>query len=356
MIKSLKINRFKLFDSLLIKNFSRITLIGGKNNVGKTSLLEALFTFYDRSNPKITLRQLSWRGVHSVPLIPEAVWAPIFKDFDFFNPIDIEVDDSKKRERLRIRYNSKYQKEIRVKPPVRPDSPPQIFTEEKPTSTVALDFIYYVNNREKGKAHVVLDIGQIGIDIDKLVKAKNAIFFASGVPRNPNTDAERFGVLDIHGQVDYVVDVMKIIEPKLKSLSSITQWNTSMIHGDIGLAKKIPVPYMGEGTVKLLSYVLAIASNENGIVLIDEFENGLHYSLLPEVWQVIAKTALEYKCQVILTTHSYETIKAMTEGLSNDQMNHCSYIRLDREKDDIVPKSYTSDMLQSAIDREWEIR
>ena len=37
------IENFKGFDRLKLENFSRITVIGGKNNTGKSSILEALF-------------------------------------------------------------------------------------------------------------------------------------------------------------------------------------------------------------------------------------------------------------------------------------------------------------------------
>ncbi len=356
MIKKLKINRFKLFESLEVDNFSRVTVLGGKNNVGKTSLLEAIFTFYDRANPEVTLRQLSWRGVNIVALTPEAMWAPIFKDFEMSMPIDIEVHEAKKRERLRIRLNSKYQKRLQVRKPAVRGGPIQIKTEQYAAPTVALDFIYSVAGKEKGLTHIIMDQGQLDMHIDKTFPSKGAVMYPTGIPINPNEDAERFGKIDVVGRLDELKDIIKIIEPRLKSLSSITQAGLSIIHGDIGLPKKIPIPYMGEGVSKLMAYLLAILTTENGIVLIDEIENGMHYSVLPEVWKAICGAAKRSNCQVVITTHSYEAIEAMQETLQDEKKPILSYIRLDRVDNEIVPQYYDPDMLLAAFERKWEVR
>ncbi len=49
MIQSLKIRNFKNLSGLNIPKLSRINLISGKNNVGKSSLLEAISMYVDDS-------------------------------------------------------------------------------------------------------------------------------------------------------------------------------------------------------------------------------------------------------------------------------------------------------------------
>jgi len=73
MITKLKIDGFKGFKQLEISKLSRITLLGGRNNVGKTSILEALFMFYDRLNPQMILRQFAWRGIGTIAFEPESM-------------------------------------------------------------------------------------------------------------------------------------------------------------------------------------------------------------------------------------------------------------------------------------------
>ena len=51
MITKLSLENFKGFKYLEVPETSTITLIGGQNNIGKTSLLEGIFLFYDVGNP-----------------------------------------------------------------------------------------------------------------------------------------------------------------------------------------------------------------------------------------------------------------------------------------------------------------
>jgi hypothetical protein len=94
-------------------------------------------------------------------------------------PIDIEVNDTKKRERLRIKLNPKYQKKIMVRKPFTPGAPKQISTDQLATSIVALDFVYYVGDKEKGLAHLLLDQSGLGIDIEMLAASNNSVMFPS---------------------------------------------------------------------------------------------------------------------------------------------------------------------------------
>ncbi|MDI6791627.1 MAG: AAA family ATPase [bacterium] len=122
------------------------------------------------------------------------------------------------------------------------------------------------------------------------------------------------------------------------------------------LTRKIPVAYMGEGVSRLLSIILAIATSGDGIVIIDECENGIHYSAMPKIWEAIALAARENNCQVIGTTHSYECLEAAYNGISGDLANDFSYIRIDRTKDKITAKYFDHDLLKVAIDTNMEVR
>jgi AAA15 family ATPase/GTPase len=113
---------------------------------------------------------------------------------------------------------------------------------------------------------------------------------------------------------------------------------------------------MGESTAKLLSIMLAIATSRSGFVLIDELENGVHYSVHSKLWPLLITFSKRYDCQLFLTTHSYELIKSLKDAVAEKDDEYLSYVRLDRTQDNILPKTYHLDMLFSAIERDWEIR
>ncbi|CAB5495048.1 hypothetical protein THERMOT_232 [Bathymodiolus thermophilus thioautotrophic gill symbiont] len=49
-IKNIKIEKFKCFENFKAKGFSRVNLITGKNNVGKTAFMEACFLLSNSFN------------------------------------------------------------------------------------------------------------------------------------------------------------------------------------------------------------------------------------------------------------------------------------------------------------------
>lgn len=358
MITKLSIQGFKGFEKLEVSRLSRITLLGGRNNVGKTSLLEALFMFLDRLNPQMILRQFAWRGVGSIAFDPEAMWAPVFYDYDLNRKITIVAAVNGNEERMTIRFNPQYV------PPSIPASttgtaitPRQIRTDQKPEPSYALD-ISYDNKRMKNQtAHLLMGVNGIGIHIDKAnLDSRRAAFLGVRVPANPSDDAQKFGQLDILGKQEKIVDFLRIIEPNLKSLSSVAMGEISMIHGDIGLSRKIPVAYLGDGVSRLLSIILAIATSRNGIVIIDECENGIHYSAMPKIWEAVAKAAREYDCQVIGTTHSYECLEAAYNGIPVDLRNDFSYVRIDRTDSGTTAKCFDYELLKTAIETNMEVR
>ena len=60
MIEAVTLENFRLFRHIHLDGLAPITLVGGQNNIGKTSLLEALFLFHDRLNPEMVLRLHGW--------------------------------------------------------------------------------------------------------------------------------------------------------------------------------------------------------------------------------------------------------------------------------------------------------
>ena len=139
-------------------------------------------------------------------------------------------------------------------------------------------------------------------------------------------------------------------------LEVIPRGNIPIIHGDLGSDRLIPLPLLGEGMNKLCSYGLAISNAENGFVLIDEIENGLHYSVLEKIWKGIIHLARKSNVQVITTTHSEECIRAAHSSMSDEKEYELKLHRLDRVDEGIEVTTYDKDTLGPAIDQGFEVR
>lgn len=368
IIKHIQVKNFKGISDLSIDDFSRINLIGGRNNVGKTSLLESLFLFHDRYNPHMFLRLHGWRGIQSVELTPEAMWMPIFSVYDMKSDIEISIDmDNGEKNKLTFHFNEKYsKKEMPQGNFLGFGHPPRIKTNTTPAISTALDIVYKLTKNKKDNlevAHLCIDsISGIEMQFDFNFKtpASEAVFIASSMRNNPNEDAIRFGKIDVIGKIKEVIEFIKdSIEPRLEDLSIVPFADqSSVIHAKLeGIDRKIPVAHMGEGMARLISIILTISTNRNGYIFIDEIENGIHYSALSKMWSGIAKAAEKYNCQVFATTHSYECLESVVAGLTDENLqNNFRYIRLERDSENLCSFTYPFDELSASISHKWEIR
>jgi AAA15 family ATPase/GTPase len=82
MIKKNSVFNFKVLRGLENVSLNKITLIGGRNNAGKSSLLEALFLYVDRKNADVFNRLSAWRGIAGVRIAPDSIWGPYFYNLD----------------------------------------------------------------------------------------------------------------------------------------------------------------------------------------------------------------------------------------------------------------------------------
>ncbi len=312
--------------------------------------------FHDRLNPQMILRQFAWRGIGSIAFDPEFMWAPAFNNYDLKKSVTILAVVDGQEETMRIDFNPQYVPVSISAGGGGQRKPAHIRTDQKPEPAGSLD-ITYNGIAKNQKAHLVMGGEGLGIHIDSAsIKSRQATFLGARTPISPFEDAQRFGQLDILGKQNKIVEFLKIIEPDLKSLSSVAMGENSLIHGDIGLARKIPVAYMGDGISRLLSIILAIATSSNGIVFIDEFENGIHYSAMPKIWEALAKAAREYNCQIVATTHSYECLESAYSAMSGELSDDFSYVRIDKNHNKTTAKCFDYDLLKVAFETNMEVR
>jgi len=365
MIKRIRLQNFKVFQHTDLSGFSEVTLIGGHNNIGKTSLLEAIFLFYDFADAGMFFRHLNWRGLQLQAADTEVLFAPAFYNLDMKQPIAIEVWDDIYQATLDMAFNP-----LSTLQSVNVDftTVGQIFS---PAPTVSMSYSFDLHYQLAGgkNEHITLAVKQSLTNVSIQFEPNPTTIIPDPLRRtviclplqfkpNSQEDVVRFSKLDVERKNARVIEFLRILEPQLEGISSVVQPATAELYADVtGMTTKIPVPLLGDGMRRLLSIILAIASAPRGIVLIDEIDAGLHYSVLPKVWQSIFQAAREFQCQIIATTHSYECLQAAHEGSqATGAQSIFSYIRLEKPGSDVIGKPYTHEILGAALAQGWEIR
>lgn len=358
MYHSFEVNNYRCFSKLALAKLERVNLIAGKNNVGKTALLEALFLHCGAYNPELALRVNAFRGIESIKVEfgrwAETPWDSLFREFDSSKSIElIGEDDLTGRRILRLKTVLGSEELARISHSFRYDLEKSEGASPSPVQVLELE---YEEGERRGRYYLILDPKAVKIEPIPPAPPFPAFFQGARMRIPFREEAERFGRLEIHGKQDVVLQVLQLIEPRLKRLAVVVVAGEPMLHGDIGAGRLMPLPVMGEGMVRLASLVLHIGNAPNGVVLVDEFENGLHHSILPKVWRAIGEVARQFNTQVFATTYSWECIVAAHRAFSESERYDFRLHRLERVDETIRVVTYDQEALEAAIETGLEVR
>ena len=365
MFNTIKIHNYKGIVDLELFKVPQILLIGGSNNIGKSTLLEAIFLVLDRFNPDLLSRHFHFRGISGIPITSDSWWRPIFRNYDFSNTIKIELSDTKSKSLVfTIDYDPSYKmqqaQQATIIPAKTPSSESGFATTSNDLLVQSLHMKATYDNKLNLESHLAMHPQGYSVNVDTAVPSTVKGTYISSISRSdPRGDATRFSQLDLENKTEQILEVVKILEPKIKSLSIVTIGDASEIHAEvIGFPRKIPISLMGDGVGRILTIVLSILASKDGLVLVDEIGNGLHHSKLTELWKAINKACKITNCQLIATTHSYESLVAASKNESGFNSSSFSYIRLDAIKNSEKLKitQYTYDELSNALAAEFEVR
>lgn len=372
MIRSFEVKNFRCFRQLKVENVERVNLIAGKNNVGKTAFLEALFLLLGPDNPELPMRLNVLRGIQWFEFVPEEAWGWIFTDRNTQEVIELSSrGDGGGRRHLRIRLA-----EPQGSPLSGVGNGKNTPAKSLGSTTTAAGVRELVLEYQDGssaptisRASIVLEGEQPKVRFQRgggenlpllerpaMSRFPLGIFLTSAVQYQAE-NPQRFSRLQEIGRENEIIAPLRILEPRLRRLV-VSAWGPGfpVIQGDVGVRRLVPIELMGGGIGKLLSCLLAIAEAQHGTVLLDEIENGLHHSVLPKVWAAIAEFAGTFDTQVFATTHSLECIHAAHEAFSAGDKYDFALHRLDRVEDEIRAVTYDREMLDAAIKADMEIR
>jgi len=157
-------------------------------------------------------------------------------------------------------------------------------------------------------------------------------------------------------KIDQIVSLIALVEPRLKTISPIMEWGQPNIYVDIGRPKLLPIALLGSGFFHLLRLAGALAQIERGILIIDELEDGLHYSILPKVARAIFQALENRNLQVFISTHSSELINTFIEVAKDMSFSDLGLINMGGATGKTVSRQFRGDELQFALDLEAELR
>ena len=356
---------FAALKILQINDLGRVNLIAGKNNTGKTALMEAIFLLSGNRSLKTLLRSgVPIRSRFAKDEEEDArssiSWATVFAYFNKSLPIEIsaDTDRSENKERLRVTLNISYVPEPAL---IEDEAFLDTFHRYYSDYDLDLEVLEFNSSTDDNRHYLLLQNGFIRrtrFDRNNVVPAN---FLYSREKMSSRLTSDRFTKLQESKKLGELIAGIKIIEDRLIDLRIGTENGRPSIDADIGLPKLVSLRTLGDGMNRVADLLLAMHEVEGGVILIDEIENGLHYTVHKAVWSLIKKMSKDLKLQVFATTHSLEMIRAAYEAFSEgDKLDKFRYHRLDRDRDtgDIEAVTYNEFGMDAvaAFDFEHEVR
>ena len=128
------------------------------------------------------------------------------------------------------------------------------------------------------------------------------------------------------------------------------------ISADIGLSERVPISQLGQGVNRLIAIFCELLGQKPAICFIDEIENGLHHTVLKRIWQGIAEVAERLDIQVFATTHSRECLEAAHDCFEERKQYDFRVVQLYRVREQIDGRVLDREHIEAAVKSEIEVR
>ena len=175
----------------------------------------------------------------------------------------------------------------------------------------------------------------------------------------PEENINRYSAIVRQGRKEELKRRLRLILPLVDDLEIVTTDDGApylMATGNE--AERTALEFLGGGVMRLFRiFVNLYAASAGGVLLLDEVENGLHYSVLEKLWSDIRAMAKEFDVQVFATTHSMECVRAAV-GAFDDSREELAVLGLYRSDDEEGARAvmYADDGLRAAIDVNLDLR
>ena len=366
MIRTFTLKRYRGFDEYELADLTRVNLLVGRNNSGKTSILEAVHFLAARGDPAVLTHSANRRGELNV-VEPRSgrPGGPDVSHFFFGHRIELGTG-------FRLSSDDRHGHiEVMIR------------------AADIEDRIRHFDDDDDGLDQPSLLLQIKGSNLTSsppIPVAENGALFDSRHLRlrspwsgtAPEPPPVQFVTPDslyfdpmramwdsvlIEGRESEVINAMKVLEDDIESIHFLTSelprarsGRSGVLLGFRGGGRRIPLGSHGDGVRRLLALSLSLIRTERGILLVDEIDTGLHWTVMEEMWRLVVETARRSSVQVFATTHSYDCIRGLASLVESrpDLAGDVSIQKIERSLKEAV--RFDAADMRAAVEQNVELR
>ena len=345
---SLEIQNYKCLADLKLETVGRLNLIAGKNNVGKTTLLEAVSIWASFPDPAAIFKIMDRR---EEPLSELELVQCFLKYFC--------------GEACKI---SLFQHSISISPPGQ--SLPAAGTDDPPwqdfrgaNNSRNAEFFSISSSRTSATYELTLDtktsayVGRFSQPYPSVHIPHLPCRMINGVELDPTTLRSLWDSTSALPAEDTLIELLQILDPKIRKVTLATSGGKAspkvrLLNDD----ELSPISRFGDGLSRLFNLGLVLVNCKGGLLLVDEIENGLHHSLFPKLWKFLFEACRRLNITLFATTHSHDAAVSFSRAVAADTDALGILTRLEQRKSGIVAVQFTEQEAYIAAEEGLEVR
>ena len=370
MIHSLILSGYRGFPKFAMNGLGRINLLVGRNNTGKTTLLEALQLLWSANDLGALWQTLARRGEQPIPEqhpgrqpVQEVEIGHLFTGHEVSFGSEFSIAAANQTPPRIVRYQIAEPK---------PEDNPTLFNLLLSQDPGGAGMALKISGSPKVNAPVIplsrrgtlrTEIYNQAFTMMRISKsAGETVQFVATESLNVGQLNQIWNEIALKPEEDLVIRALRFIDPEIERIAPVTTpfyWGIPLRGGFFVRRRaqdRVPIGSFGDGIWRIFALAVALSRAKGGLLLIDEIDTGLHYTVMTEMWKFVDQVSKEFGIQVFATTHSYDCIHSLAT-ICRDVENSKSEISIHRIE---IGKSesvrFTEAQIKVAADRDLEIR
>ncbi len=366
-LPSLKIENFRGLKNLEIPHLGRVTLLAGKNGVGKTTVLESvrLYAACGRqeyaTNLLMTRDEVKWGQDEYGEPVPVPDWESLFfgrQRLASSEPIAIGAASNGNMLRIKAGHTNGGSENFP------PGLTIQVFSGRKklgefPIGDTRENYLLYRRYRTRLPYRPRFYKGGTPPEV-------KCLSLGPDVPGRALV-SDLWNEIVIKNKKDWVLDALSLVakqggkleqieflagpDPRLGRASNAQFLVKTKDYPDL-----FPLKGLGDGAFRLFAIALALVNARDGFLVIDEVENGLHHSIMYDFWKLVLQTAHDNNVQVLAATHGWSCVTGFARAANDVREAEGILVRIDRDGDKIRTVEYKEKDLLIAAEQGIEVR
>ena len=371
-LPDLSIRNFRGIDHLSIGRLGRVTLLGGRNGVGKTTVLEAVRVHAARGRASVLFDLLNKREEFATALdeddqVASPDYAALFHGRAPTQKQPITIGPQSGTDDLRIAMStpadlSPDQKEVFAELSTRGEVQAVIKVVYRDKQKLLWVPIGH-DSRFTRPRRYPRSLVQSGLEEREwpIIECES---LGPGLPGNSKL-ARFWDSVALTDKEELSLEALRLTGDGIERVAVVGDEEPAYRGSGIGRRvvvklrdhpRPVSLKSLGDGITRLFAAGLALANSRDGFLVVDEAENGIHYSVQRDFWHMVLHAANQYNVQVLATTHSSDCVRGFARAAAEVDEAEGIYVRLERDGDQVRAVEYTEEELQTVAKQSIEVR